>query len=133
MATTRMQQFATVDQYIAAQPEELQPKLRQLRQLIRNAAPTAEEGFGYGMPAYTLHGPLIYFANFKKHFGLYALPSAVDVFKDELARYKTSKGTIQLPHDAPLPVKLITAIVKFRVRENEEKAARKAKAKKTKA
>lgn len=132
MATTRMQQFATVAQYISAQPEEQQQRLEQLRQVIRKAAPKAEEGISYGMPAYKLHGPLIYFANFKKHFGLYALPSAIAMFKDQLAAYETAKGTIRLPHDKPLPVGLITEIVKFRTKENEAKAAMKAKAKKTK-
>jgi len=125
-----MQEFTTVDAYIAAQPPERQSKLKQLRKIILKAAPKAEESISYGMPAYKLHGPLAYFANFKNHYSLFAMPAAVDVFKEELAGYETSKGTIRLPHDKPLPAKLISDIIRFRVKQNEEKAASKAKAKK---
>jgi len=130
MLTSRMQEFTTVDAYIAAQPKERQAKLEQLRKIILKAAPTAEESISYGMPAYKLYSPLAYFANFRNHYSLFAMPAAVAVFKDELAGYETSKGTIRLPHDKPLPVKLISDIIKFRVKQNEEKAALKAKAKK---
>ena len=131
MLTSRMQEHTTVDAYIAAQPPERQAKLEQLRNVICKAAPKAKEGISYGMPAYKLHSPLAYFANFKNHYSLFAMPAAVDAFKDELADYETSKGTIRFTHDKPLPVKLISAIIKFRVKQNEEKAALKAKAKKT--
>lgn len=133
MPTARMQAFETVDAYISAQPAALQKKLVQIRQIIRKTAPKAEEGISYGMPAYKLHGPLVYFANLKSHFGLYAMPATIEAFKNELAAYETSKGTIRLPHDKPLPVKLITDMIKFRVKQNEEKAAQKPNAKKAKA
>lgn len=133
MATTRIQAFASVDDYIAAQPQALQIKLAQLRKIIRKAAPKADESIAYGMPAYKHHGPLVYFALFKQHLGLYPTPSAIAAFQKELAGYEVAKGTVRLPLEEPLPVNLITDVVKFRVKENEEKAALKAKAKKTKA
>lgn len=125
-----MQDYPNVDAYIAAQPLNRQAKLQQLRKIIVKAAPNAEESISYGMPAYKLHGPLAYFANFKNHFSLFAMPAAVEIFKKELAQYETSKGTIRLPHDKPLPVKLISDIIRFRVHQNEEKAALKRRAKK---
>lgn len=130
---SRMQEFKTVNDYIAGQPKGLQAKLEQLRQTIRKAAPKAEESIAYGMPAYKLHGPLVYFGNTKHHFGLYAMPTSVEAFKDVLAGYDLSKGTIRLPHDKPLPLKLIKDIVKFRIAQNEEKAALKAKPNRAKA
>lgn len=125
-----MQAFKSVDDYIASQPQDLQPKLNRLRQIIRKAAPRAEEGIGYGMPAYKLSGPLVYFAGFKNHFGFFPTPGGVEAFKNELAGYDTSKGTVRFPQDKPLPAKLIADIVKFRVKQNEEKTLLKAKAKK---
>jgi uncharacterized protein YdhG (YjbR/CyaY superfamily) len=129
----RMQEFKTVEEYIASQPGAIQAKLEQLRRLIKKAAPKAEESISYGMPAYKLHGPLVYFGGFKNHIGLYALPVAIEAFKKELSAYELSKGTIRLPQDKPLPAKLITEMIKFRVAQNEEKAAAKAKTKKAKA
>ena len=133
MATTRMQAFASVDDYIAAQPLALQPKLAQLRSIIRKAAPKAEESIAYGMPAYKHHGPLVYFACFKQHFGLLPMPSVIEAFRKELAGYALSKGTVRLPHKEPLPAKLIAQMVKFRAKQNEEKAALKAIVQKTNA
>jgi uncharacterized protein YdhG (YjbR/CyaY superfamily) len=75
---------------------------------------------------------LVYFGGFKNHIGLYAMPAAVEAFKQELSMYELSKGTIRLPQDKPLPVKLIRDMVKFRVAQNKEKAALKSKVKKSK-
>lgn len=134
MATSRMQQHASIDAYIASQPEEQQPTLQKLRELIKKAAPKAEEGISYGMPTFKYKGsPLVYFAAFKNHYGFYPQPKAIEVFKAELAAYDTAKGTIRLPQDKPLPVKLLTDIVKFKVKGNEEKAMRKALPKSSKA
>ena len=134
MATSRMQQLDSIDAYIAAQPQEQQPALQKLRELIRKAAPKAEEGISYGMPTFKYRGsPLVYFAAFKHHYSFFPQPKAIEAFKAELAAYDTAKGTIRLPHDKPLPAKLLTAIVKFRVKENEEKAERKSQAKPSKA
>ncbi len=94
-------------------------RLVAIRAVIRRSAPHAEEKMSYGMPGYKLEGrPLVYFAAFTKHIGLYALPSSVVSFQKELKKYKTSKGTVQFQHDEPLPLSLIQKIVRFRVKEN---------------
>ncbi len=111
-----------VDQYILHFPPTTQKLLQQLRKLIRKAAPKAKEVISYGMPAYKLNGMLVYFAGYKKHIGFYAVPSGIAAFKKELENYKTSKGTIQFPLDKPLPLVLVSKIVKFRIKENKEKA-----------
>jgi uncharacterized protein YdhG (YjbR/CyaY superfamily) len=119
--------FATVDEYIASFPEETQGKLRELRAAIRAAAPEAEEKISYQMPTFFLKGNLVYFAAWKKHMGFYAIPSANAEFKDELAAYTVSKGAVQFPLDQPLPVELITRMVRFRVAENLARAEAKAR------
>lgn len=129
-----MHQVESIDAYIASQPEAQQPTLQRLRELVKKAAPEAEEGISYGMPTFKYKGrPLVYFAAFKNHYSFFPQPKAIEAFKEELAVYDTTKGTIHLPHDKPLPVKLLTAIVKFRVKENDEKALRKSPAKTPKA
>lgn len=114
-----------VDSYIAAQPAAVQPVLQQLRQAIKKAAPNAEEVISYQMPAYKQNGILVYFAAWKEHIGFYPASAGVSNFSDKLAKYNTSKGTIQFPLSQKLPLKLITDIVKFRVKENEAKALQK--------
>ncbi len=120
-ATTHL----TVDSYIAQQPEAVQPVLQQLRNTIKKAAPYAEEVISYQMPAYKLNGMLVYFAAWKEHIGFYPASAGVSHFSDKLAKYNTSKGTIQFPLSEKLPLKLIADIVKFRVKENEAKALKK--------
>jgi len=120
-------QPATVDEYIASFPPDVRSILGKLRAAIRHAAPNAKEAIAYRMPAYTLDGPLVYFAAHKAHVGLYALPSAVVAFADRLEGYETSKGAIQFPFERKLPVALIEEIVRFRVAENEAKAGAKKK------
>jgi putative transposase len=110
--------FATVDEYIASFPDATQLKLRELRATIKTAAPEAEEKMSYQMPTVYLKGNLVYYAAWKKHIGFYAIPSANEAFKDELAAYTVSKGAVQFPLDQPLPVDLITRMVRFRVEEN---------------
>lgn len=110
-----------VDAYIAAQPEEVRPLLEKLRQTIKKAAPKAEESISYQMPGYKLNGALVYFGSWKNHIGFYPVSSGISKLKKELSPYKVSKGTVQFPLDKPLPVKLISDIVKFRVKENMEK------------
>lgn len=110
--------FATVDEYIASFPEEARAKLQELRATIRAAAPEAVEKISYQMPTFFLKGNLVYFAGWKKHVGFYAIPSANEAFKDELSAYTVSKGAVQFPLDQPLPVELITRMVRFRVAEN---------------
>lgn len=118
------------DSYIASFPDEIREKLEQMRSIIRKAAPDAEEVISYAMPAYKQNGMLVYFAGYKSHIGFYPTASGIREFGKEFTKYKSSKGAVQFPLDKPLPVGLITRIVKFRVKENKEKAARKVTAKK---
>ena len=121
--------FKTVDEYFSAFPLPTQAILKKLRKTIKEAAPQAEELISYNMPAFTLQGRLVYYAAYKKHIGFYPVSSAIKAFQNELSEYKTSKGAIQFPLDRPMPFALITKMVKFRVRENLEKAKAKVKKK----
>jgi len=117
---------SSVDEYISGFPAELREMLLKVRATIKKAAPAAEEMISYGIPAYKLHGrPLVYFAGHKNHVGFYATPTGHEAFKDELSKYKQGKGSVQFPLDKPMPLKLIEKIVKFRVKENTEKAKEK--------
>ncbi len=113
--------FTTVDEYIAGFPEAVQEILQAVRDTIKRAAPEATELISYRMPAYKFHGVLVYFAGYKKHIGFYATPTGHAAFKKELAVYKEGKGSVQFPINQPLPLSLITRIVKFRVKENMKK------------
>jgi uncharacterized protein YdhG (YjbR/CyaY superfamily) len=112
----------SVDDYIATQPEAMQAILKRVRAAIRKAVPDAKETIGYQMPAYRLHGRIIlYFAGWKQHYSLYAASGLVaKAFKDELAPYEISKGTIRFPLAQPVPVKLIEGIAKVRAKEAAE-------------
>lgn len=111
-----------VDEYLLGFPEEVKVKLEQLRHTIRKAAPAAEEMISYGMPGYQYHGMLVYFAGYKNHIGFYATPTGHDAFKKELSVYKEGKGSVQFPLTEKLPLSLVTKIVKFRVKQNLERA-----------
>ena len=112
-----------LEEYINSFPKEIQELLEQIRKTIRQASPEADESISYGMPAYKTNGkPLVYFATFKNHIGFYATPTGHKEFKDELAKYKQGKGSIQFPLDKPLPLDLIERITKFRVEENLSKS-----------
>jgi uncharacterized protein YdhG (YjbR/CyaY superfamily) len=113
---------AQVDSYIAAAPVPAQPILRQLRDVIRAAAPTAEERISYGMPSYEHHGRLVYFAAFKNHVGLYAIGQEHDSYVKELSGYLTGRSTARFPIGQPLPVASIRKVVQARVKENESQA-----------
>jgi uncharacterized protein YdhG (YjbR/CyaY superfamily) len=114
---------ATVDEYIAGFPPDVRSRLEAMRAAVQRIAPEASESIAYGMPAYKLGGPLAYFAAHAGHIGLYALPSAIPAFAERLAGYKTSKGTIQFPHDRELPLDLVEDILRFRIRENQGRTA----------
>jgi uncharacterized protein YdhG (YjbR/CyaY superfamily) len=107
-----------IDEYIAGFPEEIQEILEKMRITIKKAAPKAEEKISYQMPAFTLNGNLVYFAACKNHTGFYPTPSAILEFKKELSACECSKGAVQFPINKPLPLALISKIVKFRVKEN---------------
>ena len=113
--------FQTVDEYISAFPADVQAKLKSLRRAIRKAAPQAEEGISYQMPAFKLNGNLVYFAAYKNHIGFYPTSSGIEAFKKELSPYKWSKGAIQFPLDKPVPFDLVERIVVFRAKENLRK------------
>ena len=115
-----------IDEYISGFPEEIQILLEQVRATIKQAVPEAEEAIKYAMPTFVLNGNLVHFAAFKNHIGFYPVPSGIEAFKKELSVYKGAKGSVQFPLNQPMPLELITKIVKFRVDEN----LRKAKAKK---
>ena len=118
--------FKTVDEYITLQPKNVKPLLQQLRKTIKEAAPDAEELISYNMPGYKLKGMLVYFAAWKEHIGFYgASATLVEKFKKELSGYEITKGTIKFPLDHPLPLALVTKIVKYRAKENLEKHAAK--------
>ncbi len=118
-----------IDQYIASQPEHIKIILDELKKVIKDAAPDAEEIINYGIPTFTLQGNLVHFAAYKTHIGFYPAPSGIMAFKKELSVYKGAKGSVQFPLEKPLPFDLISLIVKFRVQENLEKAALKEKKK----
>jgi len=121
-----------VDAYVAAAPKVVQPMLRQLRQAIRSAAPTAEEKLSYGMPYYAYHGRLIYFAAHKNHVGMYPIIGREkDLFAKELKPYMAAKATLQFPIGQPLPITLVKKVVRERAKENEAKAPAKPPAKKS--
>ena len=109
--------FKTIDEYIAAFPPAIQRQLQQMRETIQKAAPKAEETISYNMPGFRLGGMLVWFAGYKNHIGFYPKPSGLEAFKKELSGYKSSKGAVQFPVDKPLPLKLVSSMVKFRVKE----------------
>jgi uncharacterized protein YdhG (YjbR/CyaY superfamily) len=113
--------ITTIDQYIAASPEELRPLLTEMRATIKSAAPEATERISYRIPTFCLHGNLVHFAAFRNHIGFYPTPSAIAAFEDELRPYEKAKGSVRFPIDEPLPLDLIRSIVRFRVEENTPK------------
>ncbi len=119
--------FNNVDEYIALFSDDVQQQLQQLRQSIKDAAPTAEECISYQMPAYKQNGALVYFAAYKNHIGFYPTASGISNFTNDFKNYKSSKGAVQFPIDKPLPLALIKKIVKFKVKENLDKLKRKGK------
>jgi uncharacterized protein YdhG (YjbR/CyaY superfamily) len=122
--------FRSVDEYIAAFPADIQALLQSVRATIRAAAPDAEERIAYLMPTFTLHGNLVHYAALKNHIGFYPTSSGIAAFEQELAPYEGTKGAVRFPIDQPLPLDLISRIVRFRVTENRERAAAKTQAKK---
>ncbi len=121
--------YNTVEEYINNQTYEIRALLQQIRQIIRQVIPNANEIISYGMPAYKIHGVLVYFAANKNHIGFYPTGSPIIVFKDELSAYKTSKGAIQFPLKDGIPAELVQKIVAYRVNEDEIKALLKTKKK----
>ena len=119
-----------INEYIKGFPAPTQELLEQVRKTIRDAAPDAAETINYGIPTFTLNGNLVHFAAYKNHIGFYPTPSGIEAFKKELSGYVSAKGSVQFPIDKPMPLDLISEIVKFRVEENLENAKTKVKKKK---
>ena len=111
----------TVDQYIAAFPADVKKRMQQLRKTIKAAAPKADELISYQMPGYKYFGMLVYFAAFKNHIGFYPGAGGILEFYKKLSSFKSAKGSVQFPNDRPIPYDVISKIVKFRVKQNEEK------------
>jgi uncharacterized protein YdhG (YjbR/CyaY superfamily) len=118
-----MQTSKNTDEHIAGFPSPVKERLEKLRAAIKKAAPKAEETISYGIPTFKQNGNLVHFAGYKNHIGFYPGAGGIEAFKKELAAFETSKGTVQFPHDRPLPLGLISKIVKFNVILNNEKAA----------
>jgi len=115
----------TIDEYIDAYPKDIQKLLKQVKTAIKKAAPGAEEVISYSMPAFKLNGLLVWFAAHTHHIGFYPKASGIEHFKKEITKYKSSKGAVQFPVNEPLPIALITEIVKFRANENLQKLKKK--------
>jgi uncharacterized protein YdhG (YjbR/CyaY superfamily) len=111
-----MKHHKLVDDYINAFTGETRHRLTVMREIVEQIVPFAEEDFAYKMPAYKVDGrPLVYFAGYDHHVGFYATPNGHEAFKEEFASYNQGKGSVQFPHDKPLPAKLIERVVQFRV------------------
>jgi len=126
-ATIKAKQPGNIDGYIAGFAGEIRKKLEEMRMIVKKAAPGAEETINYGVPTLILSGNLVHFGGFKNHIGFYPAPSGIEAFKKELSVYEGAKGSVKFPVDKPLPAALITKIVKFRIKENLEKAKQKSK------
>ncbi len=112
-----------IDEYIAGFPSPIQEILESVRATIRNAAPESEEVISYRMPAFKQNGYVIFFAAHKKHLGMYGNTTvALEIFKEELATYVGPKGSLKFPYNKPMPLDIISNIVKLRVKENQERA-----------
>lgn len=122
--------YSSIDEYISTFPEDIQALLQKVRATIRASAPGAQELISYQMPAFALKGNLVYFSALKNHIGFYPTGSGIEAFKDELAGYETTKGSVKFPMDQPLPLDLISRIVQYRVAQNLENAEAKARKKK---
>ena len=118
-----------VDEYIASLPPAVRARLSKVRATIRRYAPNAEERVSYGIPTFFLDGNLVHFAAFARHVGFYPGPSGIAAFKDALSRYKSAKGSVQFPHDEPLPLDLIGDIVTFQVAESTAPKAKRPRGK----
>lgn len=117
---TNSKEIKSIDDYINQFPDEIKSKLESICATIKKAAPKSTEVISYGMPAFKQNKVLVYFAVGKNYIGFYPTPNPIKVFTKKLEGYKTSKGAIQFPYTEPLPLKLISKIVKYRVAEDLE-------------
>jgi uncharacterized protein YdhG (YjbR/CyaY superfamily) len=124
--------YKTIAEYIALFPKNVQAILKEVKATIAKAAPKAVETINYAIPTFKLNDKnLVHFAGYKSHIGFYPGSKAIEVFADNLTKYKTAKGSIQFPIERKMPLTLITKIVKYRV-EVENKRLTTPKSKKAK-
>lgn len=114
-----MKNYKNISSYINAQSKPQKAQLKEMYQIVKEAAPSATEAIKYGMPTLVGNGNLVHFAAMKEHLGFYPAPSAISHFAKELSKYSTSKGCVRFPYDKPLPAGLITRVVKFRIKEDK--------------
>ena len=114
----------TIDEYIAQCPPEVQPVLEKIRATVKEEAPQAVERISYGMPGFYQNGMLVWFAAHEHHIGFYPTGEGIEAFKDEIDRYKWSKGAVQFPLDQPIPYDLIRRMVRYRLEQNAKKRSR---------
>jgi uncharacterized protein YdhG (YjbR/CyaY superfamily) len=112
---------ASVDEYIASFPADVQTELIKIRTLIRETLPEAEERISYGIPGYYQGGQVIFFAGFARHISVYPAPDSVPEFKDDLDKYQKGKGTFQFPLGQPIPYDLIRRTAEYRLAQNLQK------------
>lgn len=123
MNAAKVTKSREVDAYIAGFAKPVQARLRQVRRIIRAAAPGAAELISYRIPAYRQHGMLVYFAGFKAHLGLFPPVRGSEALRKAAAKYAGPKGNLRFPHDEPLPLALISRIVRHNLKQDLAKAA----------
>ncbi len=121
IAISALMPIKTIDEYIGTFPTDIQSRLNEIRKIIQESAPNSEEAMAYGIPTFKLSGNLVHFAGYTTHIGFYPTPSGITKFKKELEKFPSAKGSVQFPHNKPLPKKIISDIVKFRIQENLSK------------
>jgi uncharacterized protein YdhG (YjbR/CyaY superfamily) len=113
--------FQSIDEYIAACPEQSHERLQAVRAVIKKVAPAVKEKISYQIACFELNGRnLVHFAGWKKHISLYPVPEGSEAFERQIAKYVDGKGTLKFPLDEPLPIKLIERIVKLRIQVNKK-------------
>jgi uncharacterized protein YdhG (YjbR/CyaY superfamily) len=120
-----MKKYETTEEYLANFSGETRKKLDTLRNLIKEMVPEAGEKISYGIPTFTLNDKyFIYIAGYEKHVSMYPIPTGDESFNTELAPYVTGKGTVRYALDKPLPLPLIRKIIKFAVKQNQQRTAK---------
>ena len=120
---TKKKGFTSMDEYIAACPEETHERLQEIRAAIKKLAPEAKEKISYQIAAFELNGKnIIHFAGWKKHISLYPIPAGDEACESEVSRYADGKGTMKLPLDEPMPMKLVNKVIKLHLEVNKKKA-----------
>ena len=123
--------FQSMDEYIASCPEATHERLQEIREAVKQIAPEAKEKISYQIACFELNGKnLIHFAGWKKHISLYPIPAGDEAFEQAVSKYADGKGTLKLPLDEPLPMKLVKQVIKLHLAQNLKQARLKAAKKK---